>query len=617
MPDHFAQLDPLLIPAPRRLDRRPGHAALPPGAGPADIAPLMAAADPTIAASPAWLKLRVTGAACGMKPASLQGYTLRIESAGPVQIEAPTIAGLRNALATLTQLLRQYGERPPVLEIIDTPAFATRGVMLDVSRDRIPTMPEFFRIIEQLAELKINHLQLYTEHTFAYAGHEDIWRDWSPLTPAEIVELDMFCQLRGIDLAPNQNCFGHLAVWLRHPRYAHLAETHGDWKFYHWTRSGPFSLCPGDPGSIALIDDLLGQLLPCFSSGLCNINADETFDVGQGRSKDDVARRGHAAVYFDFIHQVCNVVRRRGKRPMFWADIALSLEKQGQPESIGLIPEDLLCLAWGYEPEAQFGRWCDLLRRAGRESWVCPGTSSWRSTTGRTAERRANLDRAAREGLHHDATGYLVTDWGDVGHTQQWPISLHGIAEAAQAAWSGAVASESSRPAFHRAESLHILGDDSLALGRWLDELGQVDAPIRNAWATSPEGSPVRLHNATALFTDFRLPWGEAPKPGTIAEWAEAADRLESLAGSVPPGLEELTRAELDHAVDVARVSIARARARRQASSPTPADREMLGAGVRRIMNEHARLWARRSRPGGLDSSQKHYQKILDELTGP
>lgn len=614
MPADPATLEPLLVPTPRRLDRRPGHAALPPGTGPASVVPLLSRFVDGAVPAPRWLTLRVTGASCGMKATALQGYSLRISVSGAVTIESPTHAGVRNGLNSLIQLLRQYGPRPPVLEIIDTPAFATRGVMLDVSRDRVPTMAEFRGIIDSLAGLKFNHLQLYTEHTFAYAGHEEVWRGWSPITPDEARELDAYCSARGIELAANQNCFGHLAAWLRHPRYARLAETHGDWKFYDWTRSGPFSLCPGDPGSIALVEDWLGQLLPCFASGWCNINADETFDVGQGRSKEDVAERGRAAVYFDFISKVCDAVRRHGKRPMFWADIALSLEKQGHAESIGLIPRDLLCLAWGYEPESPFGHWCDLLRNAGRETWVCPGTSSWRSTTGRTAERRANLDRAGREGLHHDATGFLVTDWGDLGHTQQWPVSLHGLVEAAQVSWNGAVCGPDCLPHFHAAESLHGFDDRSLRTGEWLDRFGNVDRPLRDCWTTAPQGHHVRLNNATALFTDFRLPWRSDPRPGSIDDWHAAGERADQLARQTPAGLPSCTADELEHALDVARVSIARGAARRASESPSAVDRHRFEDGLRRIMETHARLWARRSRPGGLDNSQKHYQHILDDL---
>src|SRR4029079_2166283 len=99
--------------------------------------------------------------------------------------------------------------------------------------------------------LKFNHLELYTEHTFAYRGHEEVWRDWSPMTPAEVRELDTYCSSRGVRLVANQNCFGHLERWFAHPRYAGLAETLGDWVFENeherFHRTGPFSLCPTDP----------------------------------------------------------------------------------------------------------------------------------------------------------------------------------------------------------------------------------------------------------------------------------------------------------------------------------------------------------------------------------
>ena len=78
----------------------------------------------------------------------------------------------------------------PVLKIQDQPNFARRGVMLDISRDKVPTLATTLALVELLASLKINELQLYMEHTFAYAGHEQVWQDASPFTGAEIEELD-------------------------------------------------------------------------------------------------------------------------------------------------------------------------------------------------------------------------------------------------------------------------------------------------------------------------------------------------------------------------------------------------------------------------------------------
>ncbi len=322
-----------------------------------------------------------------------------------VMIGANSDAGYRHGRATLAQLRRQYGTRLPAVEIADGPAFATRGVMLDISRDRVPTMEHLFETVELLASLKFNHLQLYTEHTFAYAGHEEAWRGWSPITPDEIRSLDAHCRELGVELSANQNCFGHLARWLNLPKYKHLAETHGDWVFENATESfprhGPFSVCPVDPASEEFIAGLLDQLLPCFGSRLVNIGCDETFDVGFGRSAAAVKERGRAAVYFEFVSKICAAVRKHGKRPMFWADIALS-----DPGAVGRIPEDMVCLAWDYEPTARFGEWCRVLRSAGRETWVCPGTSSWRSLTGRTGERRGNLPGAGGGGRGGGVAGF-------------------------------------------------------------------------------------------------------------------------------------------------------------------------------------------------------------------
>ena len=297
----------LLVPTPRRVEGLGGYASFGLGAR-RDLAVARERDLANVAASlPNWIRARVVGAVCGSSAAKRQGYELTI-AAATVEIESATPAGLGNALATLTQIFAQ-AEREgdvlvvPALRVVDWPTFATRGVMLDVSRDRVPTMRQLYETVELLASLKLNHLQLYTEHTFAYEGHEDVWSGWSPMTPDEVMRLDEYCRARGVELAANQNCFGHLASWLRHPKYAHLAETHGEWVFDCWPRSGPFSLCPTDPKSIGLVEEMLGQLLPCFQSGLVNIGCDETYDIAYGRSKEEVERRGRASVYLDLLHK--------------------------------------------------------------------------------------------------------------------------------------------------------------------------------------------------------------------------------------------------------------------------------------------------------------------------
>jgi hypothetical protein len=287
---------------------------------------------------------------------------------------------------------------------------------------------------------------------------------------------------------------------------------------------------------------------------------------------------------------------------MFWADIALS-----HPDSIELVPESMIALAWGYEPDAAFGQWCQLLDAPQRTVWVCPGTSAWRSITARTSERRANLTAAARQGAAGGAAGLLVTDWGDIGHRQQWPITLHGLAEAANAAWN-ADAAESFYP---RASGLHAFGDATGQAGSWLDALGDVDVELRRiAGPPDASGTPTPLRNASALFVDLHDPWNNTPTVPDIAKWRIVQDRLHDLAGRVPANVSQPVADELRHTLAVARFAADRAVARRIEGGAAPDERQHLTQRLRQIVGEHRRLWLQRSRPGGLDDSCGHYERI-------
>ena len=534
-----------------------------------------------------------------------QAYTLEV-TPDSCRVTVRDAAGVRHACATLDQLVRQYGARIPTLTIHDQPVFAVRGAMLDVSRDRIPTMAEFQRLIPQLASWKYNHLQLYVEHTVAYVGHDDAWQGLHALTPDELRRLDALCCEHGIELAANQNCFGHLSGFLSLPRYQHLAEiaVDGTWDFNGLvTRCGPFSLCPSEPQARTFVADLLAQLCPLIRSPWVNIGCDETFDVGQGRSREAVAARGRAAVYLDFVRQVCALTAAHGKRPQFWADIALE-----HPECLHELPRELCGLAWGYEGDARFADWCDALIGAGNEAWVCPGTSSWRSITGRTTDRQQNLLAAADQGAAHGASGFLVTDWGDLGHRQQWPISQHGLAEAAHRAWSG------SAPYDARASGLHGFGETTV--GTWLDALGETDRTLRLIGGrVQPDGHRAPLRNATALFTDLHLAL-DAPYVGSSAQWQEVDDVLAHLQQTRPVSIAEQTARELDHAVGMARIAAGRAIARRQND---PQRMRAVVAAWKDSVILHRALWQLRSRTGGperggLVTSCAHDQRLITEM---
>ena len=363
-------------------------------------------------------------------PAQPEGYQLDVGARG-VTVLFRDPGGLRAAVATLRQLLRQYGRTLPCLRIEDYPDFPRRGVMLDISRGRVPKVETLLELAEHLARFKINELQLYTEHTFAYRNYEPVWREWGALTGEEILRLDARCRELGIELVPNQNSFGHLRYWLEYPPLKKLAEVSEPYEGTGGTfLRYPTTLAPRHPGTLPFIRELYDELLPHFTSDRFNVGCDETWDLGRGQSKELCERRGKGQVYVDFLLEIYREVTARSRRMMFWGDIIMN-----HPELLPQLPRDIIALNWGYEANHPFDREAGLFAQSRMPFYVCPGTSTWMTLIGRHDNGFVNLRRGAEAGLKHGAAGYLNTDWGDGGHPQPLAVSYLPYVVGASVSW--------------------------------------------------------------------------------------------------------------------------------------------------------------------------------------
>jgi hypothetical protein len=534
------------------------------------------------------------------RPGDEQAYRLMIAPEG-ISITSAGKPGLFYGVCTLLQIVEQNGDVLPGLIVEDYPDFPARGVMLDVSRNRVHRLDTLFGLIDLLASWKINQLQLYTQHTFAYRGHPEVWKDASPYTGEDILEIDRYCRERFIELVPNQNSFGHLEDWLNLPAYASLAETHEPWSTpWNTTFPGAFSLCPGDSGSIALISSLYDELLPHFTSRLFNVGLDETHDVGQGRSKDICAQLGAGKVYLDFLCKIYEQVKMRGHRMMFWGDIIVHY-----PELVPELPRDAIALEWGYEADHPFDRHGDAFAKAGLPFYVCPGTSSWTSIGGRVDNAVGNIRSAAENGLKHGAIGLLITDWGDLGHWQMLPVSYPGLCMGAGCAW----AYQANRDVeISGILNRHVFQDPTGAAGRALIALGNIyQAP------------GVTVINGSALFWVLQLDLNEIKQYGVGVENVQAtldaiqyASELVDSAQINLPDAEllqremRLTVRMLQHACDRWLLAI-------DGDGSQAAEKaKWLYQDMNGIIEEFCELWMLRSRPGGLASSLERLEQLRD-----
>lgn len=549
-----------------------------------------------------------------------ESYRLRVSDSG-MAIEGADTHGLFYGAVTLAQWWRQGAEslgkgalRVPGLIVEDAPSFPARGVMLDVSRDKVPTLETLFSLVDRLAGWKINQLQLYLEHTFAYRGHEVVWKDASPYSAEELRRLDDFCRQRCIELVPNQNSFGHFHRWLRHEPYRQLAEVPEGVKHPFGEEIEPFSLCPGDPGSLELLGDLYDQLLPNFRSRLVNVGCDETFDLGLGRSAAACEEKGKERVYLEFLHSVDQLVREREHRMQFWGDIIVQ-----RPELMAELPKEAIALEWGYEGDHPFAEHGAQFAASGLDFYVCPGTGSWNSLAGRSENTLTNLASAAVHGLAHGAAGYLITDWGDFGHLQPLPISYLGLVAGAAWAWNADGADLVDRGSFPAILDLHGFGGEVPGLGQVIYDLGNV--------YLLPGAVP---KNGSALFFLLIFPQEtlehrrfegltEQGLQRSRAVLTEIVGRLDGLEfGSLEM---RLVKRELHWVADLltwaADFGTARLRAGRdQPLEAVPAaHRRALADRLAPLIDGHSEIWRARNRPGGLEDSQKRLRRLAEWLS--
>ena len=534
-----------------------------------------------------------------------EGYELRITPLG-IAIAAAGEAGLFYGVQTVRQLLRTRGRRLPALTIDDEPVLPHRGVMLDVSRGKVPTLETLFALADGLAAYKYNQLQLYTEHTFQFPSHPAIGAGAGSLSAEDMRALDRFCRERQIELVPNLQSFGHHRALLSLPEYAALDEV--GWR---WT------LTPAREETYRLLDDLYGDLLPAFESRWFNVNCDETWDLGWGQSRALADADGKGRLYLRHILRLRELAARHGRRIMLWADVL-----HHHPELLPELPDDLILLDWWYEAAEHYAT-VDALAASGRPFIVCPGTSSWNTLFPRLDNAIGNIRTYVRDGIAAGASGMLLADWGDYGHYQPLSLSWYPYLWGAECAWTGSATEPDD---FDRAFAPLFFGrpagDASMTA---LRRLGR-------AVAAPTIGLPNRSNSAYALFDDplagrliaradpaalielrdaareAGVAWAALPSPElrhdfgfTAHQLAFAASKL-LLSQDIRRTLRELPEGDAseERAAGLARLDAAI---------------ERLGAvraAVPALASEFEARWLRHARPSEIGKTLDHYRALAD-----
>ena len=527
-------------------------------------------------------------------------YRLSVKP-GCVEIRGATGPGLRYGVETLLQLLGPGG-RIPCCRIEDGADLSMRGIMLDISRGKVPRRASLEELIDTCVALKLNVLMLYTEHTFRFRKHPRIGRDASPLNARTLSALEAYAAERFVELVPCLQSLGHMEHILRLPAYRAMAETESGW-----------TIAPRHPRTLPFLRDLYDEYLPLFRSRWFNANCDEPWDLGRGQSKKRSERLGPGGLYLEHVHRIQRLARKHGKRTMIWADVV-----HAHPKRISEIDPNLVLLDWWYEADFDFTR-AKVFARNELDFLVCPGTSSWNSLFPRVANSLANISGWAKAGRRHGALGLLNTDWGDHGHYNLQGNSLLAYAWGAQEAWSGT----SAAPNFDRAFSRLFFGDPRGEVARLYRDLGAIHEPGFKVF----NGSPLQYLFFDSVESAYFIGACKASRIGALQGRLERlAERIERVGARATRGAKDLD--EVRYAADASSFALRKADAgleylawrHRPASLGSPG-RQRLAAKLSALASEQIALgrrlrslWLARAQPSNLESNLERLRRSARHL---
>lgn len=314
-----------------------------------------------------------------------EGYRLRSAPSG-VTVTAHRPAGLFHGVQTLRQLLpaavesdtRQTGPwQIAGGTITDSPRYAHRGAMLDVSRHFL-TVGQVKRYIDHLALYKINTLHLHLSDDQGWRLAIDSWPRLAThggstevgggpgghYTKAQYREIVRYAASRHLEVVPEIDMPGHTNAAL-----ASYAELNCDGvapPLYTGTAVGFSSLCVDKELTYDFVDDVIRELAALTPGRYIHIGGDEAHSTSHedyvafmNRVQPIVAKYGKTVIGW---HQLTGATPQRGALAQYWGlDGTRQAEKeqvaQAARNGTGLIlsPADRVYLDMKYDKNTKLG----------------------------------------------------------------------------------------------------------------------------------------------------------------------------------------------------------------------------------------------------------------------
>ncbi|MEN8193568.1 MAG: family 20 glycosylhydrolase [Bacteroidota bacterium] len=348
-----------------------------------------------------------------------QAYHLLIKE-NEIIIRGISEVGVFYGAMSLIQLIENsHSNSLQNLEVFDWPDMTVRGISDDISRGQVSTIDNFKRIIDFMARYKMNTYMPYLEDMLELDSYPSIGKQRGALTKSEINELVEFAGERFIDVIPIFQTLGHFENILSQKEFLEYAEY-----------PGAASLSVTEAKTYLFIENMLNEVFELFPSEYINIGADESYDVGRGKSKDLAEKVGIAVVHANHYKKVYDICKKNNKKVLMYGDIILN-----HPKILELIPKDIIIVDWHYSASTNYES-ANIFQDAGFEYYVSPSVWNFRTTFPNYQTALPNIKSIINNGIRKASTGMINSNWGDYGAETFKEFVLYGYAWSAQCSWN-------------------------------------------------------------------------------------------------------------------------------------------------------------------------------------
>jgi hypothetical protein len=354
-----------------------------------------------------------------------QGYYMEIARSG-ITLTAVSDRGILYGILTLVQLIDNSPDGElQCAKILDYPDLKIRGISDDISRGQVSKIDNFKRIIAHIARYKMNTYMPYIEDVLEFEAFPTIGKNRGALSREEIKELLEFAELYNIEVIPVFQTLGHYENILSQSEFVDYAEF-----------PGAASLDVSNEKTYEFLEILLEEVFEMFPSKYFHMGADESWDVGLGKSKDLVEATDLATVHLNHYKRIHEICKENGKEVLMYGDIILR-----HPEILDGLPEDITIVDWHYRPDFEYPS-TSLLNEAGFKYFVSPSVWNFLTTFPTNINAVPNIKYITESGLKNNASGMINSNWGDYGAETIKELILFGYAWSADCSWNYNAASE-------------------------------------------------------------------------------------------------------------------------------------------------------------------------------